>query len=102
MEHKLRDEAYIILHLGVLAVGVTSVARESESEGERERGRERKRGFGLEVSCLRLPLPRPSYSACLRSSTSCARVFVRVFSPLVFVLCLRCCACVVPVKVNLS
>jgi hypothetical protein len=42
MEHKLRDEAYIILHLGVLAVGVTSVARESESEGERE-----KEGFAL-------------------------------------------------------
>jgi hypothetical protein len=28
MEHKRRDEAYIILHWGVLAVGVTSFARE--------------------------------------------------------------------------
>jgi hypothetical protein len=30
MEHKRGDEAYIILHLGVLAVGVTSVAGEQE------------------------------------------------------------------------
>jgi hypothetical protein len=58
---------------GVLVVGVTSVA----GERERERERERKRGFGLEASCLRLPLPRLSYSACLRSSASCVRVFVR-------------------------
>jgi hypothetical protein len=41
MEHKRRDEAYIILHLGVLAVGVASVVRESESEREREKERVR-------------------------------------------------------------
>jgi hypothetical protein len=73
MEHKRGDEAYIILHLGVLAVGVTSTA------GERERGRERerRRGFGLEASRLRPPVPRLSYSGCLRSSAPCVRVFVR-------------------------
>jgi hypothetical protein len=38
MEHKGGDEAYIILHLGVLAVGVTSIAgeRERERDGEGE------------------------------------------------------------------
>jgi hypothetical protein len=46
-------------------------------ESKNERERERRRGFGLEASCLRLPLPRLSYSACLRSSASCVRVFVR-------------------------
>jgi hypothetical protein len=55
----------------VLVVGVTSVA------GEREREREIKRGFSLEASSLGLPLPRLSYSACLRSFASCARLFVR-------------------------
>jgi hypothetical protein len=40
MKHKRWDEAYIILHLGVLAVGVTSVV------GERERERERVRSEG--------------------------------------------------------
>jgi hypothetical protein len=75
MEHKRWDEAYIILHQGALAVGVTSFA------GERERERERRRGFGLEVSRLGLPPPRLSYSACLRLSVSRVRVFVRAFSP---------------------
>jgi hypothetical protein len=71
MEHKRWDEAYIILHQGTLAVGVTSIA------GERERERERRRGFGLEASRQGLPPPRLSYSACLRSSAPCVRVFVR-------------------------
>jgi hypothetical protein len=61
----------ILSYIGVLVVGVTSVAR------ERERERERKRGFGLEVSCLSLPPPpRLSYSACLCSpafAASCLR-----------------------------
>jgi hypothetical protein len=65
MEHKRGNEAYIILHLGVLAVGVTSVA------GERGRERARRRGFGLEAGRRGLPLPRLSYSACLCSSASC-------------------------------
>jgi hypothetical protein len=60
---------------GVLVVGVASIA------GERERERERKRGFSLEANCLSLPLPRLSYSTCLYSSASCARVFVRAFFP---------------------
>jgi hypothetical protein len=60
----------MLSYTGVLVVGVTSVAR------ERERERERRRGFDLEVSRLRLPLPRLSYSACLRSSASCVRVFI--------------------------
>jgi hypothetical protein len=38
MEHKRWDEAYIILHLGVLAVGVTSVAGEREQERVRSEG----------------------------------------------------------------
>jgi hypothetical protein len=71
MEHKRGNEAYIILHLGVLAVGVTSVA------GERGRERARRRGFGLEAGRRGLPLPRLSYSACLCSSASCVHVFVR-------------------------
>ena len=74
MEHK-REMRLMLSCTGVLVVGVTSVA------GERERERERKRGFGLEASCLGLPLPRLSYSACLRSSASRVRVFVRAFSP---------------------
>jgi hypothetical protein len=41
MEHKRGDEAYIILHLGVLAVGVTSVVGEREQGQEREREKER-------------------------------------------------------------
>jgi hypothetical protein len=39
MEHKRRDEAYIILHQGALAVGVTSVAGEREREREIEKER---------------------------------------------------------------
>jgi hypothetical protein len=73
MEYKRGDEAYIILHQGALAVGVTSVA----GERERERERERRRGFGLEAGRLRLPLPCLSYSACLCSFVSCVHVFVR-------------------------
>jgi hypothetical protein len=41
MEHKRWDEAYIILHQGALAVGVTSVAGEREREREREKERVR-------------------------------------------------------------
>jgi hypothetical protein len=37
----------------------------------------RRRGFGLEAGRLGLPLPRLSYSACLRSSARCVRVFIR-------------------------
>jgi hypothetical protein len=72
MEHK-REIRLMLSCAGVLVVGVTSVA----GERERERERERRRGFNLEVSRLGLPLPRLSYSACLRSSTSCVRVLVR-------------------------
>jgi hypothetical protein len=43
MEHKRGDETYIILHLVVLAVGVTSIAGEREREREREREKERVR-----------------------------------------------------------
>jgi hypothetical protein len=70
MEHK-REIRLMLSRTGVLVVGVTSVA------GEREREREKKRGFGLEASSLGLPLPHLSYSACLRSSASRVRVFVR-------------------------
>jgi hypothetical protein len=70
VEHK-REMRLMLSCTGVLVVGVTSIA------GERERVRERRRGFGLEASYLWLPLPRLSYSACLRSSASCVRVFVR-------------------------
>jgi hypothetical protein len=38
MEHKRRDEAYIILH-GVLAVGVTSFAREGTGPRSPEKPR---------------------------------------------------------------
>jgi hypothetical protein len=77
MEHKRWDEAYIILHQGALAVGGYKRygrARTGESE---KRGRVRRRGFGVEAGRLGLPLPRLSYSAYLRSSASCVRVFVR-------------------------
>jgi hypothetical protein len=43
MEHERWDEAYIILHQGALAVGVTSIAGEREQEREREREKERVR-----------------------------------------------------------
>jgi hypothetical protein len=69
------NEAYVILHRGARSRGYKRCGR----AGARER--ERKRGFSLEASCLSLPLPCLSYSACLCSSASCARVFVRAFFP---------------------
>jgi hypothetical protein len=85
------NKAYVILHQGARSRGYKRCGR--------ARTRERERGFGLEASCLRLPLPRLSYSACLRSSASRVRVFVRrafvsplflrVMSPLLRVCCPR-------------
>jgi hypothetical protein len=50
MEHKRWDEAYIVLHQGALAVGVTSIAGEREREQEREKERVRPRGEPSEAA----------------------------------------------------